>query len=148
MAVIRIHKKFTFETAHALLDYEGACKNIHGHSYELEIGVKGKVHYEKGNSNGFVMDFSQLKKIVLENVVEELDHALVLYDLHPQFLKQALLESFLKVKLVPFNPTSENLMVWIYEKLKDKMPEGISICRIKLKETDTSYAEFLLEDNE
>lgn len=147
MANIRITKRFNFETAHALLGYKGACRNLHGHSYVLEVTVKGHVTHSTGLEDGFVVDFSILKKIVNELIVEVLDHALILQETHSDFLKEALLKSFPKVIFVPFPPTTENFIAWIYDRLKDHMPKGVELCRLMLRETDTSFAELLIEDN-
>ena len=63
MSKIRITKKFTFETGHALFGHDGKCKNIHGHSYSLFVTVLGRPISESSNPKfGMVMDFSDLKK--------------------------------------------------------------------------------------
>ena len=77
--MIQITKIFHFEMAHAIHGYEGACKNIHGHSYELHVSVCAA----NGNRDyipapGFVVDFSEIKKIVNKTVIEKFDHKLLL----------------------------------------------------------------------
>jgi len=80
MAKIRVTKEFNFEMAHALYNYEGPCRNIHGHSYRLFVTVKGTpIKDVKHPENGMVIDFSKLKKIVKENIINIFDHSLVLY---------------------------------------------------------------------
>jgi 6-pyruvoyltetrahydropterin/6-carboxytetrahydropterin synthase len=65
--------------AHALKGYDGPCRNIHGHSYELYVTVIGKPLNDAGSpKNGMLMDFGDLKKIVRKCIVEEFDHGLVL----------------------------------------------------------------------
>jgi len=65
MSIIRITKEFQFEMAHALLGYDGPCKNIHGHSYQLKVTVKGVVKENTSDSDeGMVIDFGVIKKIV------------------------------------------------------------------------------------
>jgi len=62
-ALIRITKEFKFEMAHALKGYDGPCKNIHGHSYELMVTILGyPVVDESSPKLGMVMDFGDLKK--------------------------------------------------------------------------------------
>ncbi|HLU85688.1 MAG TPA: 6-carboxytetrahydropterin synthase, partial [Vicingaceae bacterium] len=81
MSIIRITKEFKFEMAHALIGYDGPCKNIHGHSYRLNVTVKGKVKNGTSDSDeGMVVDFGIIKKIVNELIVDKYDHALVLND--------------------------------------------------------------------
>ena len=68
MSIIRITKEFYFEMAHALFGYDGPCKNIHGHSYQLSVTVKGKPIITQGNSKqGMIMDFTDLKSAVYLN---------------------------------------------------------------------------------
>jgi len=65
MAKIRITKQFTFETAHALYGYDGKCRNIHGHSYKLDVTVIGEPITDMDNVKcGMVIDFGDLKHIV------------------------------------------------------------------------------------
>ena len=65
MNIIRITKKFDFETGHALYGYDGKCKNIHGHSYKLFVTVQGTPITDTSHVKyGMVIDFTDLKKIV------------------------------------------------------------------------------------
>ena len=78
MTKIRVTKEFTFEMAHALWNYDGPCKNIHGHSYKLWTTVIGDPITEKSNKKyGMVIDFGDLKRIVKEKIVDRFDHSLV-----------------------------------------------------------------------
>ena len=78
MSKIRITKQFTFETGHALYGYDGKCKNVHGHSYKLSVTVIGSPISDVNNVKyGMVIDFTDLKKIVKEEVVDQFDHATV-----------------------------------------------------------------------
>ena len=75
--MIHLTKIFRFEAAHALMGYDGRCSNIHGHSYEMRVTVKGMpvIDYESPK-NGMVMDFGDLKKIVNEEIIDRYYHAL------------------------------------------------------------------------
>lgn len=76
---VLVTKIFTFEMAHALLNYDGDCKNIHGHSYKLHVTILGKPLQNKEHpKNGMVMDFKALKTIVKAKIINPFDHALVL----------------------------------------------------------------------
>ena len=69
--LIRITKEFKFEMAHALMGYDGLCRNIHGHSYGLNVTVAGYPIDEEGHPKlGMVMDFGDLKKIVRKAIVD------------------------------------------------------------------------------
>ncbi len=68
---VRVTKEFTFEMAHALFNYNGACRNIHGHSYKLQVTVIGSPSTDEHNPKlGMVLDFSILKGIVNPLIIE------------------------------------------------------------------------------
>ncbi len=145
--MIRITKEFKFEMAHALHGYDGLCKNIHGHSYRLWVTVKGAVKNEKGyTKDGMVMDFVRLKEIIKPEIVDKYDHSLVLNANSPH--ADLNLPSFEKVFYLPYQPTSENLVMDFANQIKSKLPENISLCKVILSETATSFAEWNSEDNQ
>jgi 6-pyruvoyltetrahydropterin/6-carboxytetrahydropterin synthase len=144
--MIRITKEFKFEMAHALHAYDGLCKNIHGHSYRLWVTVKGKVKNDQGHTkDGMVMDFGVLKEIVKPEIVDKYDHSLVLNANSPH--ANIDLSAFEKVFLLPYQPTSENLVIDFANHIKSRLPENISLCKVILSETATSFAEWNIEDN-
>lgn len=149
MAVIRLTKEFSFEAAHALEGYDGACREIHGHSYRLFVTVKGKPAASSENPKcGMVMDFGLLKRIVNEEVVSRLDHALVLRGTEAaKPLLAALGERFGNVVTTPYQPTCENLLADFAARIAPRLPEGVSLHALRLYETATSYAEWYAEDN-
>ncbi len=148
MAKIRITKEFKFETAHALKGYDGLCKHIHGHSYELLVSIIGEpINDENSPKLGMVMDFGDLKKIVKEEVVDKMDHSLVLNEKGSKAvaLKKSD-EMFERVLTVSYQPTSENMLIDFAERIKPRLPKGISLKYMLLRETVTSYAEWFAED--
>ena len=143
--MIRITKEFKFEMAHALHGYDGLCKNIHGYSYRLWVQIKGQTRNISGDTkDGMVIDFSDLKKIVKENVVLKYDHSLVLNANSPH--SKIDLSAFEKVYYLPFQPTSENLVAYFSEIIQEKLPKHIQLVKLILSETATSYAEWNIED--
>lgn len=147
-SVIRITKIFHFEMAHALYGYDGPCKNIHGHSYQLSVTVVGKVENDKKDSKqGMVVDFSVLKNIVDKLIVKELDHALVLneYSPHKKMLNDN--SMFEKIVLTKFQPTCENLLIDFAMIIKKNLPKNIKLHHLQLRETPSSYAEWHADDN-
>ena len=109
-----IYKTFTFDSAHFLPNVpEGhKCKNMHGHTYRLTVFIDGKIT----EPYGWVIDYTDLKKH-LRSIINQLDHH-CLNDLEG-------LE----------NPTSENLAVWLWNRIKLLIP---GLKRIELNETATS----------
>lgn len=110
---MRITKIFNFDSAHRLDWDDGKCKQLHGHTYKLFVTIEGKL-----NENGIVINFHELKRIVTLNIIDVLDH---------QYLNDII-----------DNPTAENLVVWIWDKLITK----INLHEIVLYETPTSYVSF------
>ena len=143
MSITKITKQFSFEMAHALRNYDGLCRNIHGHSYKMDITLAGQpLHDESSPKNGMVMDFGDLKRLVNEEVISLFDHALVLNAKTEQSLIDILKQNFDKIVVVEFQPTTENLLDFIASKIKKRLPENVKLCRIRLRETDTSYADW------
>ena len=149
MAKIRITKQFSFETGHALYGYDGKCKNVHGHSYKLSVTVIGEPIADRSNVKfGMVIDFSDLKKIVREEVVEVFDHATVFNQTTPHVELARELESRgHHVILVDYQPTSENMVIDFASKIAVRLPESITLFSLRLQETDSSFAEWFLSDN-
>jgi 6-pyruvoyltetrahydropterin/6-carboxytetrahydropterin synthase len=149
MSNIRITKQFNFETGHALYGYDGKCKNVHGHSYKLSVTVIGKPIKDTSNVKyGMVIDFSDLKKIVKEQIVDVFDHATVFNKNTPHIeLANELQKRGHDVILVDYQPTSENMVIDFSNKIKNLLPENIKLHSLKLQETETSFAEWYAEDN-
>ena len=149
MSKIRITKQFSFETGHALYGYDGKCKNVHGHSYKLSVTVIGTPIIDRNNVKyGMVIDFSDLKKIVKEEIVDNFDHATVFNQTTPHLeLAKELISRGHHVILVDYQPTSENMVVDFAQKIKSRLPENINLYSLKLQETETSFAEWFASDN-
>lgn len=149
MSNIRITKQFTFETGHALYGYDGKCKNVHGHSYKLSVTVFGKPITDANNVKyGMVIDFSDLKKIVKEEIVNVFDHATVFNKNTPHVeLAKELENHGHNVLLVNYQPTSEMMVIDFAKKIKKRLPNHITLYALKLQETDTSFAEWFASDN-
>lgn len=121
---VLISKEFTFDASHHLHCYEGKCKNLHGHTYKVILGISGVT-----DETGLVMDFADLKAIWKEELEIHLDHR------------------YLNETLPKMNTTAENIVVWIYENLakalvdRNVTDKGIRVEFVRLYETPTSFAE-------
>jgi 6-pyruvoyltetrahydropterin/6-carboxytetrahydropterin synthase len=148
MSKIRITKEFRFEMAHALLNYDGMCSNIHGHSYQLSVTLIGEpVNNPADPKNGMVIDFGDLKNIVKSEVVDKFDHAMVLNDSMPDKEKITSLPLFERVIFLPYQPTCENMLPDFAARISKYLPEKIKLHSLRLRETNNSYAEWFAEDN-
>ncbi|MFN8417149.1 MAG: 6-carboxytetrahydropterin synthase [Cytophagaceae bacterium] len=148
MNKIRIVKLFTIEMAHQLFNHDGLCKNIHGHSYYLEVTILGSPKEEAYHpKDGMVMDFSELKNIIHKNIIEPFDHALVLNQLVLDENIEKLRLFTEKICIVPFQPTCENLTLLFAKRISKELPATLTLAKLKLGETATSFCEWCIEDN-
>jgi 6-pyruvoyltetrahydropterin/6-carboxytetrahydropterin synthase len=119
---VLLSKEFTFDSAHHLHCYEGKCMNLHGHTYRLQVVMCGEM-----DDRGITIDFSDIKRIVKDRVVDRLDH------------------KYLNEVLPLMNTTAENMVVWMYEEIfkglvAEQWYPRVRLEEIKLWETPTSYA--------
>ena len=122
---IRATKIFTFDAAHCLPGHKGKCADMHGHTYRLEVTVTRTDNpVVAGDSDdGMVMDFSDLKQLVNQEIIDKIDH-------------KVLNEVF------PFRTTSENLARHFYEVLNTRLQaQGVSVYKVVLWESASSYVE-------
>ena len=132
--------------AHALDGYDGACRNIHGHSYELHVtiaSVKAEDAYLQ--PPGFIIDFKELKQIINLAVIGKFDHKSVLSRAYlskfPAVMSQENLE------ILEVEPSVENLLLFSRKAICEILPAILSLQRLKLYETKDSYAEWLADIN-
>lgn len=136
-------KIFHFEAAHALNGYDGKCRNIHGHSYELRVTVKGMPLDEPGNpKNGMVIDFHDLKSIVNQEVVEKLDHSFIIGNNMPKDFVEITKQNFDKVVELPYQPTTENMLADFAQRIKSRLPQHVELYSVTLQETRDNIAEW------
>ncbi len=135
--------------AHALWNYDGPCKNIHGHSYKLYVTVRGNTIEDNTDTKmGMVIDFSELKKIVKKTVIDYFDHSVVINSKAGNPVISNVKKMFDKFYIVDYQPTCENLVSHMAKLLINKLPDDIELFSLKLCETATSYAEWYASDNQ
>ena len=149
MSTIRITKRFSFEAGHALHGYDGKCKNLHVHSYKLSVTVIGTPITDKTNPKfGMVIDFTDLKRIVTEEIVNKFDHATIFNKNTPHVkLAKTLKDEGHNVLLVDYQPTTECMIADFATKIKERLPINLKLHTLKLQETESSYAEWVSTDN-
>jgi len=123
-AIVEVTKELTFDSAHFLKMYSGKCSKLHGHTFKVHVTVRGKID----PLTGMLIDFKDLKEVIKESALDDLDHA------------------FLNEKF-EWNTTSEYLVVYIYDKVQEFIEllpksKGVSVSSVKLWETPTSFAEY------
>lgn len=112
---MKVTRTFTFSAAHHLTDYHGACERPHGHTYRLAVTVEGEIR-----KDGLVIDFVELKKLVVDEVLTHLDHT----DLNNIFK----------------NPSAEHIAVWIWNKLEPHLAKKnpVKLSQVQLWEGDNT----------
>ncbi len=148
-STIRVTKEFSFEMSHVLWNYDGPCRNVHGHSYRLFVTLSGTpVDDQENPKNGMVMDFTDLKAIVRKEIVDVFDHAVVLNSRFGKEKTVIFSELFGNTVLVDYQPTCENLVADFAGKISRRLPQGTKLHNLKLHETATSFAEWFASDNQ
>ena len=123
-----VTKIFHFESAHHLPDHRGKCARLHGHSYRLEVTVRGPIKDMPGESDhGMVMDFADLSQLVKNSVIEQLDHQ----DLNA---------------VTGLHTTAENLAHWIWSELTAHSLSEALLYRIRLWETESGFVEITQQE--
>ena len=137
---MKISKIFTFDASHMLDGHDGKCQNLHGHTYQLEVTV-ASILISEGAKAGMVMDFADLKTSVKQTILEPFDHAFLYHGNNERESQIAALLEGWQMKTLRLNQrtTAEHLAIEMYHRLQ---AVGVPVCRIKLWETPTSYAEY------
>lgn len=148
MAKIRVTREFSFEMAHALWNYDGPCRNVHGHSYRLFVTLAGSPVIDPENpKNGMVIDFTDLSKIIRKEIIEIFDHALVINNKVDHEKLNLMTQMFSNTLIVDYQPTCENLITDFAERISNNIPEGVKLHNLRLYETAKSYAEWFASEN-
>lgn len=147
MAKIRLTKEFHFEMAHVLDGYDGPCRNVHGHSFRLEVTVIGEpITDDNSPKQGMVMDFRDLKAIVNKQVIDRFDHVL-LVSRNSELAQKGKILNLQKIVEVDYQPTCENLLSHIAQLIAPELPPSVKLHHLKLNETASSFAEWYASDN-
>ncbi|MBI4064594.1 MAG: 6-carboxytetrahydropterin synthase [Elusimicrobia bacterium] len=129
----RVTKLITFSYGHRLLNYDGPCRNLHGHNGKIEIILE-----RPGlDARGMVIDFSEIRQKIKKWVDDNWDHRLILNAKDPGLKELRKLDP--AVVPIEANPTAENLARFLFEKTKKL---GFPVKEIKIWETESSWASY------
>lgn len=132
-----VTKTVRFDAAHILTNHQGLCKNLHGHTYRVDVSVA----QADGAGGDMVIDFKDLKRIAAETVCDRFDHAFI-YSTASEGEREiaALVERHgMRTVALPFRSTAENLAKLFFGELREKVPGLVSV---KVWETADSCAEY------
>lgn len=132
---MKIAKEFTWEMGHRLPFHTAKCKNLHGHSYKCVVEISGEL-----DANGMVMDYYDLKNLIVP-VIDELDHSFMVCRTDTETIEVLDKLNSRKV-VVDFQTTAENICLYLLQKIKSsELPQNIRAIKVKVLETENSYAE-------
>jgi 6-pyruvoyltetrahydropterin/6-carboxytetrahydropterin synthase len=145
---MQITTRLEFDAGHRIPDHKSQCRNLHGHRYALEITLSGDIiNQEKTSENGMVMDFSDVKKIARESVVDVWDHAFLVYKDDKTVLDFLNSLPNHKTVIFPSVPTAENMAFEAFRILKNQYKDTygnhLKLERVRLFETPNSWADAL-----
>ena len=140
--MITVTKTVRFDAAHVLTNHQGLCKNLHGHTYRVDVSVA----QEAEDGRDMVIDFKDLKTIANEVICDRFDHAFI-YNTESAGEKEiaAVVEkNGMRTVAIPFRSTAENLAKLFYNDLKSRIP---GLAAVKVWETADSSAEFRVQSS-
>lgn len=147
--IIRVTKEFSFEMAHMLYNYDGPCRNVHGHSYRIFVTLSGSPIDDPDNpKNGMVIDFNHLKDIVEKVIINVFDHSVVISKNYDKEKLEVFKQLFANLLIVDYQPTCENMVFDFAVRIRKQLPSGVKLHSLKLYETANSFAEWVASDNE
>ena len=132
-----VTKTVRFDAAHVLTNHKGLCKNLHGHTYRVDVSASGVCDAD----GDMVIDFKDLKAIVAELICERFDHAFI-YNTGSEGergIAEAVERCGMRVAAIPFRSTAENLARHFFGIVKPRVP---GLCAVKVWETADSCAEY------
>lgn len=143
--MLEITRKVEFDAGHRIPDHKSKCRNAHGHRYVLEATVTGQVLENAGSDTGMIVDFGDLKTIMVAAVAEPWDHAFLCYE-DDTDMRTALahLGPSHKTVFLPFIPTVENLTqhaATLIEHALDAARASVRLSRVRLYETPNCWAD-------
>jgi 6-pyruvoyltetrahydropterin/6-carboxytetrahydropterin synthase len=148
---MRVSKTVTFDAAHRITLHKGKCKNLHGHTYKMEVILEGGLVAEDGASDlGMVVDFGEVNKILKEKIVEVYDHSTMIWKedklLYP-ISKKLAEEEGMNIQIMDFPSTAENMAVYFYYTIASALPKGVSLYEVKIWETPNAFASYKGEED-
>jgi len=133
---MKISKDFRWEMGHRLQCHKGKCFNLHGHSYKLQIEFEGKVD----KNSGMVLDYFDVKDIVAP-IVDKLDHTVIVWEKDTELIEMLKHLNSSHV-IMSFETTAENLVGYFLKEISNtNLPSGISGIKVRVCETENTYAE-------
>jgi 6-pyruvoyltetrahydropterin/6-carboxytetrahydropterin synthase len=145
---MQITRRLEFDAGHRIPNHNSQCKHLHGHRYAIEITLSGDIITTEGLSEqGMVMDYSEVKRIAKEQLVDAWDHAFLVYRGDRVVLDFLNTLPDHKTVVLDVPPTAENLAMVAFKLLdsayRDTYSNHLQLERIRLYETPNNWADCL-----
>ena len=136
--MITVTKTVRFDAAHILSDHRGLCRNLHGHTYRVDVSAAGD------GTGDMVVDFQQLKALATDVICSRFDHSFIYNSESPGECEIAAVveKNGMRATAIPFRSTAENLARHFYAELAPKMPPNATLKSVKVWETADNSAEY------
>lgn len=133
-----VTKTVKFDAAHVLTNHQGLCKNLHGHTYRVDVSVAGD------ESRDMVIDFKELKTLATEVICDTFDHAFIYNTQSPgeREIAAVVEKNGMRTAAIPFRSTAENLAKHFYTLLAPRIPSPSELAAVRVWETADSCAEY------
>ncbi len=140
-----ITKRIEWDMGHRIPNHKSVCRNLHGHRYVVEVSLQGEIQNSTGKSDeGMVMDFGDIKRLLMECVHEPCDHSFMYAksdSVMVEFFRQ---NPNFKCIAVEFVPTAENIAQWIFDQLTPQFAKAygkqLRLLSVRVWETPSSSA--------
>jgi len=144
---MKIYKTIEWDMGHRIPNHRSQCQYLHGHRYRLEVCLQGKlINRANDSSQGMVMDFGEVKNILIREVKDVCDHAFMVWKDDRKLIRFFKASPDMKHVAVPFIPTAEEIARWLFRKLKTKFKHefktGLILESVTVWETPSSKATY------
>jgi 6-pyruvoyltetrahydropterin/6-carboxytetrahydropterin synthase len=142
---MQITTRLEFDAGHRIPNHKSQCRNLHGHRYALEITLSGDIITKEISENGMIMDFSDVKRIARESLVDVWDHAFLVYVRDTEVLNFLNSLPSHKTVIFPSVPTAENMAAEAFRILRNEYQDTygnhLKLERVRLYETPNNWAD-------
>jgi len=141
-----ITRRLEFDAGHRIPDHRSLCRHLHGHRYAIEVTVSGDITRMDGNPrNGMVIDFSEIKTLIKQLIVDQWDHAFLAYCGDTQILEFLATLPDHRTVVLDVVPTAENLAQKAFDLLSEPISQlcdkALQLQNIRIYETPNCWAD-------
>lgn len=146
--VISASREIQFDMGHRIPNHKSKCRHPHGHRYKIVARVEGMIHTDEDTNQGMVIDFGDLKKILMEKIHDVYDHGFMIWEkdrlgTYLSNFESEVFEGPLNCHYVDFVPTAENIAEFFFDIIEEELNAidwPLRLAELSVYETPTSIA--------